>query len=169
MLEHEPAPEESVVNTTSFQTTAAMTRSPRGDQPTIALRQSLVETTHPHRAATRRKTPPRRPRPGRVALRFSEENTREVSATGQTNRQEMKTSWHFHEMNRLAAGNRQPVAIKPIYSEPPSARLLLAIRRLPTTTTKITSLILFRRRSTFNRSQSPCSERTTTSRQLLRV
>jgi hypothetical protein len=146
VLEHEPAPEEL-----AKQTTATTSTSPRGDQQTIALRTSLVETIRLFRASTRRKTEPSHQRPSRILRRFSWAQPRDELAAGQTNRQEMKTSWHFHEMNRLATDNRRTVVIKPFYSEPPSARLLLAIRRLPTTTTKITATILLRRRSTFNR------------------
>ena len=137
MPEHEPAPEESAERTTT-----AMSASPREAPLTIAPRQSFAEANCTSHTARRKKPEPSHQQLGQILLRISETTSRDMPSTGRTNRQEMKTSWLFHEMNRLATGNRLTAAIKPLYSEPPSARLLLEIHRLPTTTTKNSQRIL---------------------------
>ena len=135
--EHEPAPEESAERAAE-----ATPIVPLGDPLTIAPRQPFAEANCASRIAARRNTQPSHQQLGQILLRISETTSRDMPSTGRTNRQEMKTSWLFHEMNRLATDNRQTAAIKPLYSEPPSARLLLEIHRLPTTTTKNSQRIL---------------------------
>ena len=137
---HERAPEESAERTTT-----ATSTGPREGPLTIAPRQSFAEANCANRKARRKKTKPSRQWLDQVLLRVSETTSRDISAIGRPIRQEMKTSWLFHEMNRLATGNRLTAAIKPLYSEPPSARLLLEIHRLPTTTTKNSLRILTNR------------------------
>ena len=122
-----------------------MSASPREAPLTIAPRQSFAEANCTSHTARRKKPEPRRQKLGQVLPRISGTTSRDMPSTGRTNRQEMKTSWLFHEMNRLATGNRLTAAIKPLYSEPPSARLLLEIHRLPTTTTKNSLRILTNR------------------------
>ena len=134
---HERAPEESAERTTT-----ATSTGPREGPLTIAPRQSFAEANCANRKARRKKTKPSRQWLDQVLLRVSETTSRDISAIGRPIRQEMKTSGLFHEMNRLATDTRQTAAIKPLYSEPPSARLLLVIHRLPTTTTKNSPLIL---------------------------
>ena len=140
MPEHEPAPEESAERAAE-----ATPIVPLGDPLTIAPRQPFAEANCASRIAARRNTQPSHQQLGQILLRISETTSRDMPSTGRTNRQEMKTSWLFHEMNRLATGNRLTAAIKPLYSEPPSARLLLEIHRLPTTTTKNSLRILTNR------------------------
>ena len=137
MPEHEPAPEESAERAAE-----ATPIVPLGDPLTIAPRQPFAEANCASRIAARRNTQPSHQQLGQILLRISETTSRDISAIGRPIRQEMKTSWLFHEMNRLATGNRLTAAIKPLYSEPPSARLLLEIHRLPTTTTKNSQRIL---------------------------
>ena len=55
----------------------------------------------------------------------------------------MKTSWLFHEMNRLATDDRGTIVIKPFCPEPSPARSLLVTRRLPTTNSKNSERVFY--------------------------